>query len=69
MDLRRSLACVVMIAKARIHSPEVRFFQFSQAAVAKRAAILTPDRVGLLHLWPFIAFHWNKPSTGTIVVN
>jgi hypothetical protein len=31
-----SLASVVMIAKARIHSPEVGSFQFSNAAKAKR---------------------------------
>src|ERR1700746_3910955 len=67
MSATSSLASVVMIAKVRVHSPEVGSFQFSQIpAIPNGAPSFMAIAYGCFAFWALIAFHLKKPSTGTI---
>src|SRR6266404_9906965 len=66
MSTTSSLASVVIIAKVRIHSPEAGSFQFSQMPARRARHPSSLSRRGCFALWPLIAFHSKKPSTGTM---
>src|SRR5262249_13044055 len=67
MSATRSLASVVTIAKVRVHSPEVGFFQFSHIpAMPNGTPSFMAIAYGCFAFCPLIAFHSKKPSTGTM---